>query len=140
MAKDTGGKCSLKKVFKNFFCKKIVQAISKNKGLKNFFSSDLRKKRSLKFFQAIYKILTIQKIVLSSRTGQFFEVKDFQNVSSRTPPLVFTEVYRFKMAHFRPVTFWSRDLVPPNSVCVNHLSAPTLCSNFSGAHHVVLEL
>ena len=46
-----------------------TQAVSvlqnKNKGLEDFFSGDLQKKVFKNFFQAIYKILTIQKIVLS---------------------------------------------------------------------------
>ena len=68
-AKDTGGKCSPKKKgFKKIFL--IFQAISKNKGLKKFFSGDLQKKSLEKNFQAIYKILTIQKLVLSSSRGQ----------------------------------------------------------------------
>ena len=55
-------KCSPeKKVFKNFF-----QAISRKKDLQKFFSGDLQKKTSPKNFQAIYKILTVQKIVLPS--------------------------------------------------------------------------
>ena len=84
-AKDQGHKrkCSLKK--KKVFTK-IFQAISKKKiGLHKNFSSDLQKKNrsSQKFFkrsprkhvfqkifQALHKILTIQKLVLSSSRGQ----------------------------------------------------------------------
>ena len=42
------------------------------KGIQKFFSRDLKKKKTLKkkFFQPIYKILTIQKRVLSSSRGQ----------------------------------------------------------------------
>ena len=76
----------------------------KKKGLKNFFSIDLQKKKTVKknVFQPIYKILTIQKIVLSSSRGQaIFEDlrlrgqgQGLENVfsrprtSSRTPPLL----------------------------------------------------
>ena len=43
----------------------------KKKGLHKNFSSDLQKKNVFqKFFQALHKILTIQKIVLSSSRGQ----------------------------------------------------------------------
>ena len=45
-------------------------SILQKQGLQNFFSGDLHKKRRKKNFQPIYKILTIQKIVLSSRRGQ----------------------------------------------------------------------
>ena len=44
---------------------------SQKKSLQKFFSGDLHKKRSRKkLFQSIYKILTIQKIVLSPSRGQ----------------------------------------------------------------------
>ena len=53
---------------------KIFQAISKKKKKKKVFtnfSSDLHKKTfSKKIFQALHKILTIQKILLSSSRGQ----------------------------------------------------------------------
>ena len=68
-AKDQGHrrKCfPKKKVFKKFF-----QVISKTKkGLQNNFSGKPIKKCSNKFFQPIYKILAIQKIVLFSSRGQ----------------------------------------------------------------------
>ena len=53
---------SKKKVFT-----KIFQAISKKKGLHKNFSSDLHEKT---VFQALHKILTVQKLVLSSSRGQ----------------------------------------------------------------------
>ena len=31
-------------------------------------------------------------------------------------------------SHFGPVRFWSRNRAPPNSVCIRHSLAPTLCS------------
>ena len=70
MVKDLGHRrnCSQKKVFKKFF-----QAFSQKetKGLQFFFQAISNKKKVSKiFFQAIYKILTIQKIVLSSSRGQ----------------------------------------------------------------------
>ena len=68
--KDTGASVLKKNDLQNFF-----SGVLTKKGLQNFFSGDLRKKEVFKnFFQAIYKILTIQKILLSSiepRTGQF---------------------------------------------------------------------
>ena len=56
-AKDQGHKC---------------KCFPKKKGLKKFFSVDLKKKKTIwkNIFQPIYKILTIQKIVLSSSRGQ----------------------------------------------------------------------
>ena len=78
----------------------------KKKGLHKNFSSDLHKKNVFQqIFQALHKILTIQKTVLSSSREQgIFEdlrplgqsqgldlrgqVQGLQNVSSRTPPLV----------------------------------------------------
>ena len=79
---------------------KIFQAISKKKkrkkGLHKNFSSDLHKKNVFqKIFQALHKILTIQKVVQSSSRdqGQGLDLRGqgqgLQNVSSRTPPLVF---------------------------------------------------
>ena len=56
-------KYSPKKSLQNFFS-------GKNKGLRKFFSGDFQKKVFNKTFQAIYIILTIQKIVLSSSRGQ----------------------------------------------------------------------
>ena len=55
-AKDQGHKC---------------KCFPKKKGLKKFFSVDLKKKNGLEnHFVPIYKILTIQKIVLTSSRGQ----------------------------------------------------------------------
>ena len=49
----------------------VLQKQKTKKGLQNFFSCDLQKKKVFKnLFQAICKILTIQKIVLSSCRGQ----------------------------------------------------------------------
>ena len=74
--------------------------------LSRFYSpnlGDLQKQRSSKFFLANYKILTIQKILLSSSRGQaFFEdfrlrgqgpqiVSSRPRTSSRTPPLLSSE-------------------------------------------------
>ena len=42
----------------------------KKKNLQNYFLDDSKKKRSIKIFQPIYKILIIQKIMLSSSRGQ----------------------------------------------------------------------
>ena len=43
-------------------------------------------------------------------------------------------------AHFWPVKFWSHDRAPPNSVCIKHLLAPSLCPKFCFACQVVFEL
>ena len=70
MAKDNGHKrkCSPKK--KNVF-KKPFQTISKKKPSKFFFRQSPEKDVFEKYFQAFHKILTIQKVVLSSsRRGQ----------------------------------------------------------------------
>ena len=81
----------------------------KKKGLHKKFLGDLKKKKKkkrkvfTKIFQALHKILTIQKIVLSSSRGQAsfrgldLRGQGLQNVSSRprtssrTPPLVITQ-------------------------------------------------
>ena len=80
----------------------------KKKGLHKNFSSDLQKKKGLyknnvfqKIFQALHKILTIQKIVLArpifedlrlGGQGQGLDLRgqdqELQNLSSRTPPLI----------------------------------------------------
>ena len=97
--KDTKRKCSPKKkkgLHKNFSAdlqkkkKRSSQKFFKRSPLKNVFQ---------KIFQALHKILTFQKIVLSSSRGQAnFRGLDLrgqgqglQNVSSRTPPLVTTD-------------------------------------------------
>ena len=54
-----------KKVFKIFF-----QAFSKKKDVQKFFLAISKKNIFKKFFQVIYKILPIQKILLSSSRGQ----------------------------------------------------------------------
>ena len=62
-----------KKVFKKFF-----RAISEKKGLEKYFSGDLQKRKTKKVFASFSarflafstKILTVQKIVLSSIRGQ----------------------------------------------------------------------
>ena len=64
-AKDTSA--SALQNHKNFF----GDLQKKKKGLHNNFSSDLHKKTfSQEIFQALHKILTIQKILLSSSRGQ----------------------------------------------------------------------
>ena len=76
-AKDQGHKAqvlSKKKKKKKVFTK-IFQAISKKKKKKKvftkMFSSDLHEKNAFqKIFQPLHKILTFQKIVLSSSRGQ----------------------------------------------------------------------
>ena len=80
--KDTGDKCS------------------QQKSLEKIFSGDLKKKTIFKnIFQAIYKILTIQEIVLSLSRGQgnFRELEargqKLPNMSSRTPPLVIPSLH-----------------------------------------------
>ena len=85
-----------KKVFTKTF-----QAISKKKKKKKrssrkFFKQSPQKNVFQEIFQALHKILAIQKIVLSSSRGQAnFRGLDLrgqgqglQNVSSRTPPLL----------------------------------------------------
>ena len=68
--KDTKRKCSPKKKKKNVFTK-IFQAISKKKrSSQKFFKRSPRKNAFQKIFQALHKILTFQKIVLSSSRGQ----------------------------------------------------------------------
>ena len=42
-------------------------------------------------------------------------------------------------AHFRTVTFWSRDRALSNSVCIKHLLVPILCPNFSFVKSVFFE-
>ena len=71
-AKDQGckRKCSPKKKKRSsqkFFRRSPKK---KKKGLHKNFSSDLHKNVFQKIFQALHKILTIQKIVLSSARGQ----------------------------------------------------------------------
>ena len=70
-AKDQGHKrkCSPKKKNNKVFTK-IFQAISKKKKKKVFTKIFLQKNVFQKIFQALHKILTIQKIVLSSSRGQ----------------------------------------------------------------------
>ena len=106
--KDTNASVLQKKFFKNF-----SQAISKKKNRlqKNFFRRS-PKKRSRKKFSPIFKILTIQKIVLSSSRGQaIFEGlrlrgQGLQNVSSRTPPLLLSLIStrNFAKSSFSDIT------------------------------------
>ena len=67
-AKNTGASVLSKKKKKTVFKKKVSGDLKK-KATKNF-SGELKKKVLKIFFQAIYKIFTIQKIVLSSSRGQ----------------------------------------------------------------------
>ena len=70
--KDTKRKCSPKKKKKKVFTK-IFQAISKKKKKRSsqkFFKRSPRKNAFQKIFQPLHKILTFQKIVLSSSRGQ----------------------------------------------------------------------
>ena len=102
-AKDQGHKrkCSPKKkkrkgLHKNF------QAISKKKKKKwssqKFFKRSPLKNVFQKIFQALHKILTFQKIVLSSSRGQA-NFRGLQNVSSRTPPPVTGTEFLFSQSN-----------------------------------------
>ena len=108
--KDTNTSALQKKkmLFLKQHATKIFQAISKKKkkGLQKFFKRSPQKNVFQKIFQALHKILTIQKILLSSSRGQANFREDLrprgqgqeldlvgqgqglQNVSSRTPPLI----------------------------------------------------
>ena len=83
-AKDQGHKAQVLSKKK----KRSSQKFFKRSPLKNVFQ---------KIFQALHKILTFQKIVLSSSRGQAnfrgldLRGQGLQNVSSRTPPLVTTD-------------------------------------------------
>ena len=102
----------------------------KKKGLHKNFSGDLqeqkKKKRSSqkffkrsplknvfqKIFQALHKILTFQKILLSSSRGQAnfrSRGQGLQNVSSRTPPLAF--IFQKMWTHVTIVFAWSESTV-----------------------------
>ena len=77
-AKDTSASALQKKKHKNF----SGDLLKKKKGLHKNFSSDLHKKTfSKKFFQALDRILAIQKIVLSSSRGQ----ANFQGLEASRP-------------------------------------------------------
>ena len=89
--KDTSASALLKKKKKVFT--KTFQAITKKKrSSQKFFKRSPLKKVFQKIFQALHKILTFQKILLSSSRGQ----ANFRGLeasrprtSSRTPPLLF---------------------------------------------------
>ena len=89
--KDTSASALQKK-------KKSSQKFFKRSPLKNIFQ---------KIFQALHKILTIQKIVLSSSRGQanFRGLEASRprprtsNLSSRTPPLIRTFQYKMQYTH-----------------------------------------
>ena len=90
-AKDQGHKrkCSPKK--KKVFTK-IFRAISK-KSLQKFFRRSPQKNVFQKIFQALHKILTIQKIVLSSSRGQAnFRGLEASRPRPRTSKCVFEDV------------------------------------------------
>ena len=96
-AKDQG---ALQRKEKKRSSQKFFQAISKKKKKK---SRSPQKNVFQKIFQPLHKILTIQKVVLSSSRGQAnfrgleasrprprldLRGQGLQNVSSRTPPLI----------------------------------------------------
>ena len=109
--KDTSASALQKK--KRVFTK-IFQAISKKN--QKIFRRSSQKNVFQKIFQTLHKILTIQKIVLSSSRGQAnfrglrprgqgqgldlrgqSQGQGLQNVSSRTPPLVTGMLLEMKM-------------------------------------------
>ena len=64
-SQSQGQKCSRPRT------KETGASVNQKKGLQKFFSGDLQKKKIFKnIFQEIYKILTIQKIVLFLSRGQ----------------------------------------------------------------------
>ena len=80
-----------------------ASALQKKRSSQKIFRQSPQKNVFQKIFQALHKILTIQKIVLSSSRGLDLRGQGLQNVSSRTPPLVITEIYRFKLVNFLPI-------------------------------------
>ena len=92
---------------------------NKKKGLHKNFSSDLHKKNVFqKIFQALHKILTIQKILLSSSGGQ----ANFRGLEASRP---------------RPRTWHSRPR-PRTSKCV--LEAKDILENSTSASNCTLQL
>ena len=71
-----------------------ASALQKKRSSQKFFRRSPQKNVFQKIFQALHKILTIQKILLSSSRGQAnfrgldLRGQGIQNVSSRTPPLL----------------------------------------------------
>ena len=120
----------------------------KKKGLHKNFSGDLQKKSSQKFFrrspqknvfqkifQALHKILTIQKILLSSSRGQanfrglYLRGQGLQNLSSRTPPLHHSNKF------FLTISSTSHLWLTKKTCCIN-LPMPNqgLREGFQGVH------
>ena len=98
-AKDQAQVLSKKKKKKKVFTK-IFQAISpKKKDLQKIFKRSPQKNVFQKIFQALHQILTIQKILLSSRRGQ-----GLQNLSSTTPPLIISLYMKLSTCIFGEAT------------------------------------
>ena len=80
-----------------------ASVLQKKRSSQKFFRQSPQKKVSQKSFQALHKILTIQKIVLSSSRGQANfggldlrgQGQGLQNMSSRTPPLIMNAILKF---------------------------------------------
>ena len=78
-----------------------ASVLQKKRSSQKFFRQSPQKKVSQKSFQALHKILTIQKIVLSSSRGQAnfrgldLRGQGLQNMSSRTPPLIMNAILKF---------------------------------------------
>ena len=80
-----------------------ASVLQKKRSSQKFFRRSPEKNDFQKIFQALHKLLTIRKIVLSSSRGQGnfrgldLRGQGFQNVSSRTPPLAF---WHFPFTYF----------------------------------------
>ena len=99
--KDTKRKCSPKKKKKKKVFTKIFHAISKKKKKKRssqkFFKQSPLKNAFQKIFQALHKILTFQKIVLSSSRGQaHFRGLEASRPRPRTSKCVLEDVLEAK--------------------------------------------
>ena len=66
--------------------------------------------------------------VLKNHKPFFIKIGIYRDISVQVRQL---------FAHFRPVKFWLRDLVPLSSVCTK---TAKLCSNFNFSRQVVFEL
>ena len=107
--KDTKRKCSPKQkkkgLHKNFSSDLQKNKKKKKRSSQKFFKRTPLKNVFQKIFQPLHKILTFQKIVLSSSRGQAnfrgLEVSR-PRTSSRTPPLLISAYYKWMERH------WSR--------------------------------
>ena len=121
-AKDQGHKCKCSPKKKKFFFQAISKKKKKKRSSQKFVKQSPQKTFSKKFFQALDRILTIQKIVLSSSRGQA-NFRGLEASRPRTSKSVLEDVLKAKdvledSTSVNDKSFWSSSGINIRSIII----------------------